>query len=105
MSNTFQRYVQKHAASQERKLGSPTFEYGGQSYPCIENIEERGVVINDQGNEVAYTGKLRARADLFSEEDSPSKGDEITINDEVRKVAKVQSILGLLWIFLTDETT
>jgi hypothetical protein len=102
MSGAFQRFVQRHVKSQETRLGD-SFEWDGDTYACALGIEDAGSTIDEHGNEVNYTGKLRAREELF--ESLPAKGDQITVKGSVRKVAHVQTFQGVVWVYLTDRTT
>ncbi len=104
--NAFERYVDSRIGLQERRLGSGTAAeavtfQGLGAIGCTVLMQDSGEVVDDHGNTVTYSGRLRIREQAIGSA-SIGKGTFCTVRGTRRKVVHVQDVCGVRWMWLGD---
>lgn len=101
---SWQGDISRSVAEAERLAGAETFTFRDTAYPCTAASTAELTALDDHGNLIQFTGRLRVRKSLFADGEAPASGHTLVWRELTRRVIRVQDAADqFLWLNLQDD--
>lgn len=91
--NRLSRELVRSLKETEKNLGSPTFNFAGNNYPCVQNEARSSKILDLGGNAISCDLTLFVRKDVLPSP-APREKQTLVFNGRKFRIDKISAIAG-----------